>query len=268
MLTTAELDEYMAEIRTQVCANCVEKPPGGPPCGPQGKFCGVEQHLPALIEAIHCAFSASVEPYFESKQRQICDHCAYQHSNFCPCPMDYLLTLVIEAVEAVDARHERRQKGRQRLAGVGKSGGADVQEIRQLYEESVGTWTGCDWTTKFGKHVLDLNGWTSAEALKKAMANKTAPERPDWLAAAEWLAKVEQLAEQAEIHAARAVRAATAGDWLASLEAARQSWANEFATGRMIWRGFPMTWQRLFLAVEAAVPLHPNANDTVPIATL
>src|SRR5271166_2362581 len=114
MLSTAEQAEYLAEIRTQICANCVERPAGGPPCEPQGKMCGVEQHLPELIEAIHSAFSGSIGPYFESKQRQVCDHCSFQHSRFCPCPMDYLLVLVVEAVEAVDARHERIQLGQQR----------------------------------------------------------------------------------------------------------------------------------------------------------
>ncbi len=26
------LEEYMAEIRQHVCARCIERPPGGPPC--------------------------------------------------------------------------------------------------------------------------------------------------------------------------------------------------------------------------------------------
>lgn len=259
MYTATELDEYLAEIRTQVCANCVERPAGGPPCKPLGKMCGVEQHLPELIDAIHAAHSGSIVPYFESKQRQVCDHCSFRHSSCCPCPMDYLLVLVVEAVEAVDARHARRQKGRLRLGGLGPSRGAELSEIRQLYEEAVGAWTGCDWPTNFGNSKLDLNGWSAAEARHKAAACKDTLEALDWQAAADWLARIEQIAERAEEHAAQAVRAATAGAWLEALEQARLAWASEYATGRLMWQGFPMTWQRLFLAVEAAVPLHHNA---------
>jgi hypothetical protein len=31
MLSDAELNEYLNEIRQQVCSRCVERPPGGPP---------------------------------------------------------------------------------------------------------------------------------------------------------------------------------------------------------------------------------------------
>jgi hypothetical protein len=259
MLTTAELDEYLSEIRNQVCANCVERPSDGPPCEPLGKMCGVELHLPELIESVHSAFSRSIGPYFETKQRQVCDHCSFQHSKFCPCPMDYLLVLVVEAIETVDARHERRAKGRQRLAGMHPARSANLDEIRQLYEHAAGAWTGCDWATTYGKQKLDLNGWTAAEARKKAGTCSNTAAVADWQGAAEWLAKIEQQAEQAEEQASRAVRAVSAGLWMEALDEARQAWASEFATGRMIWRGFPMTWQRLFLAIEAAVPDYPNA---------
>ena len=43
--TLIERGEYLAEIRKQVCSRCVERPPGGPPCAPLGKQCGVEMHL-------------------------------------------------------------------------------------------------------------------------------------------------------------------------------------------------------------------------------
>jgi hypothetical protein len=261
MYTAAELDEYLAEIRTQVCANCVEQPAGGPPCEPLGKMCGVEQHLPELIDAVHGAFSGSIVPYFESKQRQVCDHCSFRQSRSCPCPMDYLLVLVVEAVEAVDARHERRHKGRLRLAGLGGADGADIREIHRLYDEAAGTWTGCDWSTTFGKSALDLNGWTAADARKKASTSKAAVDAENFEAAAEWLERIERLAEGAEGHAARAVRAASSGAWREAIEEAHLAWASEFATGRLIWRGFPMTWQRLHLAVSAAASLHPNATE-------
>ena len=33
-------------------SRCIERPPGGPPCAPLGKECGIEMHLPAVIDAI------------------------------------------------------------------------------------------------------------------------------------------------------------------------------------------------------------------------
>jgi len=53
MVGEAKLNEYLTEIREQVCSRCVERPPGGPPCAPLGKVCGVELHLPKIIDAIH-----------------------------------------------------------------------------------------------------------------------------------------------------------------------------------------------------------------------
>jgi len=49
MITSAELDEYMDEIRWHVCSRCIERVPGGPPCAPLGKRCGIELHLEQLV---------------------------------------------------------------------------------------------------------------------------------------------------------------------------------------------------------------------------
>jgi len=105
MATAIRQDEYLQEIREQVCSRCVERPPGGPPCAPLGKQCGVEMHLPQLVEAIHERRSASIAPYLAHNREAICEHCVLHHSHLCPCPMDYLAVLVVEAVEAVDERH-------------------------------------------------------------------------------------------------------------------------------------------------------------------
>jgi len=104
MVTTAELTEYLDEIRLQVFTRCVDRPPGGPPCAPLGKQCGIELHLPELIEAIHGVNSTSIMPYLDNNRHQICEHCPQQHSSDCPCPMDYLAVLLVQAVETVDAR--------------------------------------------------------------------------------------------------------------------------------------------------------------------
>jgi len=109
MVADTELTEYLDEIRAKVCSRCVERPPGGPPCAPLGKDCGIELHLPQLIESIHEVHDAWIEPYLEHNREAICAHCALLHSSICPCPMDYLSTLLVEAVETVDERRWRGQ---------------------------------------------------------------------------------------------------------------------------------------------------------------
>jgi hypothetical protein len=109
MAADPELAEYLDEIRRQVCARCIERPPGGPPCAPLGKQCGIEQHLPELIDAIHRVDSGSIVPYLNANRHLVCEHCPQQGHSGCPCPMDYLAVLVVQAVETVD---ERRLAGR------------------------------------------------------------------------------------------------------------------------------------------------------------
>jgi hypothetical protein len=106
MVTAAERTEYLDEIRRQVCSHCVERPPGGPPCEPLGKQCGIEMYLPELIDAIHGVTSDSIVPYLNRNRHVICERCPRQHASDCPCPMDYLAVLLVRAVETVDARRE------------------------------------------------------------------------------------------------------------------------------------------------------------------
>jgi hypothetical protein len=141
-----ECAEYLDEIREQVCSRCVERPPGGPPCAPLGKDCGVELHLPALVKAIHEVRSDTIAPYLEHDRQQICANCAFLHSSICPCPMDYLLVLIVDAVEKVDER-----KGcRAAIPRSKEMAQGGLQAIRGAYEEAAGVWTGCDWDTRFG----------------------------------------------------------------------------------------------------------------------
>jgi hypothetical protein len=109
MLTKAQLDEYLAEIREQVCSRCVERPPDGPPCAPVGKQCGIEMHLPQVIDAIHEVQSNWIEKYLDHNRQRICEGCVLHHSHLCPCPMDYLAVLLVQAVETVDLRHEQKE---------------------------------------------------------------------------------------------------------------------------------------------------------------
>lgn len=69
---TPPLDEYLAEIRAQVCSRCIERPPGGPPCLPRGKRCGVELHLREIVDLTHANGSPCMEPYIDHLHDDIC----------------------------------------------------------------------------------------------------------------------------------------------------------------------------------------------------
>jgi hypothetical protein len=88
MYTPAELNEYMAEIRQQVCTCCMDRPAGGPPCAPHGKRCGIEQHLAEIVELAHATRSRVMDPYIERFHCDICAHCANRDTPQCPCPLD------------------------------------------------------------------------------------------------------------------------------------------------------------------------------------
>jgi hypothetical protein len=105
MVSQAMHEEYLAEIRAEVCSRCIERPPGGPPCLPRGKRCGVELHLPEIVQLARTSSSFCIDPYITHLHEDICAFCQNRVTNHCPCPLDYLLPLVIDAVEAVDARH-------------------------------------------------------------------------------------------------------------------------------------------------------------------
>jgi hypothetical protein len=104
MYTQAELDEYMAEIREQVCKRCIDRPPEAPPCAPHGKRCGIELHLADIVQVAHAARSRAIDPYIEHFHSDVCTHCSNRETSQCPCPLDPLLLLAIEAIETVDER--------------------------------------------------------------------------------------------------------------------------------------------------------------------
>lgn len=260
MVTEAELSEYLDEIRQEVCSRCVERPSGGPPCAPLGKMCGVELHLADLIDSIHQVRSNFLEPYLNHNRQEVCEKCAFLHSSFCPCPMDYLALLIVQAVETVDARRgpgaEPARGTRNRRAEVG------VEEIRRAYQEAVGAWTGCDWATCIGKTGLNLQGWTALRARAMFLEAEDPVQVQDWLWASHWLTRVERHAQQAEAHAAEAVQAAAAGRWRDALTAAESAWALEFATGRPLRHGPRSGWLRLREVIEVAYLQRAADADT------
>ncbi|HVT27688.1 MAG TPA: hypothetical protein VHE81_06685 [Lacipirellulaceae bacterium] len=106
-----ELEDYRIALHSEVCSRCIERRPGAPPCAPLGKGCGIERHLPALVELCRTTDSALIDPYVEKLHETICIDCEYKDEPECPCPLDYLLNLAIETVESVQRRKANRSQG-------------------------------------------------------------------------------------------------------------------------------------------------------------
>jgi hypothetical protein len=106
-----ELADYRVELRAAVCAHCIERRSGEPPCGEMGGGCGIELHLGELVEMCRTTDSALIDPYIEKLHETICAYCERHDTPSCPCPLDYLLQLAVESIERVERRRaeERAQ---------------------------------------------------------------------------------------------------------------------------------------------------------------
>ena len=107
MIAALDLDEYLAELRDQVCSHCIVRRPGAPPCDAIGVGCGIEQHLEQIVRIVQAVDSSQIDPYSERMKDEICADCAYREEAVCPCPLKYLLPLAISAVETVEQRRKR-----------------------------------------------------------------------------------------------------------------------------------------------------------------
>lgn len=104
LVAAAGLEDYVDELRGQVCRRCVSRVPGAPPCEDRGIGCGVEQHLEQLIDICRAVDSPLIDPYLERLKSEVCTDCAFQDEPMCPCPLKYLLPLAVGAVETVELR--------------------------------------------------------------------------------------------------------------------------------------------------------------------
>ena len=109
MSADPRLREYMKAVRSRVCEHCTERPLGGPPCLPLGKWCGVEINFPELVEAVQQQTSDRIEPYAQSLHQRVCRDCINRSLDECPCPLEKLLPSAVQAIEEV--AQQRRARG-------------------------------------------------------------------------------------------------------------------------------------------------------------
>ncbi len=99
-----DYQDYLLELREHVCSHCVERQPDCPPCTPHGKACGIELHLPELVSICRTTDDVQMDTYIQQLHDKICLTCEDRDKPTCPCPLEYLLKIAVEAVERVERR--------------------------------------------------------------------------------------------------------------------------------------------------------------------
>jgi hypothetical protein len=103
---------YREAIRRRVCAVCLDGADDGA-CGLVGPpACAIDEHLPALVDAILDVRSRHDDAYAAVVEARVCSHCSHRDElGLCRlrrdgrCTVSVYLPLVVEAVEEVQRRH-------------------------------------------------------------------------------------------------------------------------------------------------------------------
>lgn len=110
MVLDGKRQAYLESIRARVCAVCLDSRDDGS-CGLTGRGCAIEAHLPGVVDAILATRSQHVDDYLTAIRSQVCSRCSDQDgAGLCAvrgagdCALNAYLSLVVDAVEAVDAR--------------------------------------------------------------------------------------------------------------------------------------------------------------------
>lgn len=128
MLTGAEGQDYLGEIRQRVCSRC----PRWPQDGLAQPECPLENQLPQLIDALH-------ETEEDSTLQSV-----LQNGNGPVCPTPELSASVVRVAADVVERRAQWERLRNRLAHLPRPARVPVAEMIRAYEEATGTLTGCD----------------------------------------------------------------------------------------------------------------------------
>ena len=144
MRARAEYAEYLAEVRERVCSRCAERVPGHPPLTPACRRCGVELQLPQLVQSIHEAESELPEFGPLPDRRLVCARCICLDGGRCPCAAASWTDLLVQAVRAVDERHEQRDVLKRYLARQPRPARVPIVQMIEAYEAATQTCISCD----------------------------------------------------------------------------------------------------------------------------
>lgn len=94
-----------AALRDTVCAVCLDRKDDGS-CGLSGgRTCGLEAHLPRILEVVETVHSSRMDEYVEAIRQRVCVVCEQDAQGVCrlgndgACALDAYLPLVVQAIE-------------------------------------------------------------------------------------------------------------------------------------------------------------------------
>jgi hypothetical protein len=94
-----------AALRGAVCSVCLDRKDDGR-CGLSGgRTCGLEAHLPRILEVLETVQTSPMEGYVEAIRQNVCVSCEHDLRGVCrlrsdgECALDAYLPLVVEAVK-------------------------------------------------------------------------------------------------------------------------------------------------------------------------
>ena len=121
-------EKYMQAIRSRVCGVCLDSRDNRS-CGLTGRLCAIEGHLPRLVAALSSVESTHLEGYEAAIRAQVCSSCDNQDTQGrcalredASCALDAYISLVLDAVEEVNAIGAGCANGRSCGSARGVSG--------------------------------------------------------------------------------------------------------------------------------------------------
>ncbi len=104
-------DIYIQEIRSRVCAKCIDTDMHGNCLLHYDEMCAVEEHLPRIVEAVGRVKSDKIDAYITELRNIVCSVCINQSvDGTCSvrdrldCGLDRYFPLIVEVIEEVEAR--------------------------------------------------------------------------------------------------------------------------------------------------------------------
>ena len=97
-----------AALRNTVCAVCLDRKDDGSCALSGGRTCGLEAHLPRILEVVQTVHSSRMDEYVEAIRQRVCAVCEQDAQGVCraredgECALDAYLPLVVDALEEAE----------------------------------------------------------------------------------------------------------------------------------------------------------------------
>lgn len=105
---SSELERYWLAVRGRICARCIDGDPTGRCLLSPHRECALEEHFPAVVNAILNADQGTIEPYVKSLREGVCAICGRQTENGdclfrmqLDCGLDRHLPMIVETITEI-----------------------------------------------------------------------------------------------------------------------------------------------------------------------